>query len=123
MTIEGDDMKTVMLGVALMGISIFGIGCGAAGGADGEQSTLTIEAARISRSGEHFLVQGTSHGQPISLVTDSVVVEDGPAASSPGQADLLGGLQCYSCTSEDNGVHLNCVRVPCPDPYTVGSER
>ena len=88
-----------------------------------EPSKLTIEGARISRSGEQLVVEGTSYGQPISRLTDSVVVESDSGKLVPWQDDALAGITCYSCTSEDGGGHLKCVRVPCPDEGLVGAER
>ena len=114
-------MKIAMLGVGLIGLSLFAFGCAAEVGAGEEPSKLTIDAARISRSGKQLLVEGTSHGQPISQLTDSVVVENDSGGFSPWQEDalagedVLSGITCYSCTSQDGGRNLKCVRVQCPD--------
>jgi hypothetical protein len=116
-------MKTAMLGVGLIGLSLFAFGCAAEVGAGEEQSKLTIDNARISRSGQQLLVQGTSHGQSISQLTDSVVVENDSGEFSPWQEAAFAGIRCYSCTSEDGGGTLKCVRVPCPDDFLVGAER
>jgi hypothetical protein len=117
-------MKTAMLGVGLIGLSLFAFGCAAEVGAGEEPSELTIDGARISRSGKQLLVQGTSHGQPISQLTDSVVVENDSGGFSPWvQESALAGITCYSCTSQDGGRTLKCVRVPCPDDFRVGAER
>jgi hypothetical protein len=116
-------MKTAMLRGGLIGVALFAFGCAAELGAGEEPSKLTIEGARISRSGEQLLVEGTSHGQPISQVTKSVVVESDSGKLVPWQEDAFAGITCYSCTSEDGGGTLKCVRVPCPDDGLVGAGR
>jgi hypothetical protein len=116
-------MKTARLGVGLIALSLFAFGCAAEVGAGEEQSNLTIDGARISRSGQQLLVEGTSHGQPIAQLTDSVVVENDSGSFVQWQEDLLAGITCYSCTSEDGGGTLKCVRVPCPDGIVGGSEK
>jgi hypothetical protein len=116
-------MKTAMLGVGLMGLVLFAFGCAAEVGAAEEPSKLTIDGARISRSGQQFLVEGTSHGQPISQLTKSVLVESDSGNLEPWQENSLAGITCYSCTSENGGGTLKCVRVPCPDEGIVGVER
>jgi hypothetical protein len=121
MTTKGDDMKIAMLGVGLIGL--FAFGCAAEMGGGDEQSTLTIDNARISRSGDKLLVQGISHGQPISQVTDSVLVDNGSGAFVSWQEEnAFAGITCYSCTSNDGGRNLKCVRVACPDGL-IDSER
>jgi hypothetical protein len=88
---------------------------------------LSVECRKlepmISRSGQQLVVEGTSHGQPMSQLTKSVVVESDSGEFVPWQEDSLAGITCDSCTSEDSGGHLKCVRVPCPDDGLVGSER
>jgi len=55
------DMKTVTLGVGLIGLILLSFGCAVdTAGDDRGQWRLTIEAARISRSDDQFLVEGTS---------------------------------------------------------------
>lgn len=96
----------------LLGVWMFSA-CGAdVSSVDPDQSKQTIEQARISPLGDQVLVEGISDGQPVSVVTDSVLVE----AESGEFVEWSAGAiekekECYYCEKE-NG-RTRCWRIAC----------